>query len=89
MTAFQKGCIDPALSAVTAALPILGAETAVSHTSMTPQPVYETGPPCRYLRDAVGDRGGMARPMVIDDARWVDPGWFATGLKLGSPPILK
>jgi len=30
MTAFQKGCIDPALSAVTAALPILGAETAVS-----------------------------------------------------------
>jgi len=27
--------------------------------------------------------------MVTDDARWVDPGWFATGLKLGSPPILK
>jgi len=27
--------------------------------------------------------------MVIDDARWVDPGWFATGLKLGSPQILK
>jgi hypothetical protein len=31
----------------------------------------------------------MARPMVTDDARWVDPGWFVTGLKLGSPPILK